>query len=74
MKEGIKAARLSAAIVDVLEVFTPIIGGVSLKLLHYHVTQHKLYGDDYTLEEVATAAEELARNELITKTEAYTLR
>ena len=63
--------RIHTVIMDVLETYTPILGAVPLKLLHYHCCNHPKYGDNYTINEIEQQVENLKELDYVDVTRAY---
>ena len=60
--------RLEACILDILETYTPCIGGVPLQMLEYHIGHHpRLRVLDYEQDELRTALSNLLRDKRISR-------
>ena len=59
--------RLKTNIIDILDAYTPLIGGVPLQMLEYHLTQHPYTQVDATREEIGEALSELLQEKRISR-------
>lgn len=60
--------RLEACILDILETYTPCIGGVPLQMLEYHIEHHpRLMVLDYENDELRDALANLIREKRISR-------
>lgn len=59
--------RLKTNIIDILDAYTPLIGGVPLQMLEYHLTQHPYTAVDATREEIGEALSELLQEKRISR-------
>ena len=57
--------RLEACILDILDTYTPLIGGVPLQMLEHHLRVNKHL--EYNEEELRTALSHLLRNKHISR-------
>ena len=58
--------RLKTTIIDILDAYTPLIGGVPLQMLEYHLTMHP-HTVDATREEIGEALSELLQEKRISR-------
>ena len=58
--------RLKTTIIDILDAYTPLIGGVPLQMLEYHLTQHP-HTVDASREEIGEAISELLQERRISR-------
>ena len=60
--------RLEATILDILDVFTPTIGGVTLMMLEWHIRNHpKMRVEEYAEEQLGMALRNLIRDKRISR-------
>jgi hypothetical protein len=60
--------RLEACILDILETYTPCIGGVPLQMLEYHIEHHpRLMVLEYSSDELRDALTNLIREKRISR-------
>ena len=52
-------------ILDIIEVYTPIIGGVPIEMLEYHLSNRS--GETYTREEIGEEIKSLLQDKKITR-------
>lgn len=67
--------KLKATILDILDTYTPCIGGVPLQMLEYHIKHHPEAAMNVTREEVGEAIKELLQEKRISRdVVAYKIR
>ena len=61
--------KLKSMILDIIEVYTPIIGGVPIEMLEYHLIHHpsNRSGETYTREEIGEEIKSLLQDKKITR-------
>lgn len=60
--------RLKSMILDIIETYSPIIGGVPLQMLEYHLKHHPHNnGEKYTKEEIREELTNLLHEKQITR-------
>jgi hypothetical protein len=59
--------KLKATILDILDAYTPCIGGVPLPMLEYHIQHHPDGAMDVTREELGEAIKELLQEKRISR-------
>ena len=59
--------RLKTNIIDILDAYTPLIGGVPLQMLEYHLTMNPYTRVDATREEIGEALSELLQEKRISR-------
>ena len=60
--------RLEATILDILDAFTPLTGGVTLQMLEWHIRNHpKMRVEEYDEEQLGMALRNLLRDKRISR-------
>ena len=66
--------RLQTAILDILDLYTDMIGAVPIQMLHYHCRKHPHYGTDCSMEEVIKELNELRLQGKVDVAKAYVIK
>lgn len=66
--------RLQTAILDILDLYTDMIGAVPIQMLHYHCRNHPMYSTDCSIEEVIRELNELRLNGKVDVAKAYVIK
>lgn len=60
--------RLKSIILDIIDTYTPIIGGVPIQMLEYHIKHHPHNkGENYTHEEIGEELKSLLHEKKINR-------
>ena len=66
--------RLQTAILDILDLYTDMIGAVPIQMLHYHCRNHPVYSTDCSIEDVTRELNELRLNGKVDVAKAYVIK
>ena len=66
--------RLQTAILDILDLYTDMIGAVPIQMLHYHCRNHPVYSTDCSIEDVIRELNELRLNGKVDVAKAYVIK